>query len=499
MRLTRRFRLFGWLGIGLIVLAWVGGTLVFGAFLFPPPWTVAADTARSLLQAVTWGQIAITLGRVLAGFGLAFAAGLAVGLLSGGRRELEAVFKPAILLLQGVPPMLWAIPLILILGVGGFSPVLAIALIGFPLVALTVTEGMRTVPRELAEMLQVFAPGLYPRLRELVLPHLTPFLAAALNLGLVLSVKSSVVAEFFGANDGIGFQVQAAYQAFQMRRLFVWGLVLILLVTLLDQVLARLRRVAERRARGAAAGRPSRPPAGREPAPRPPGAPSARAAAGPAAPLAGPPADGRLRLAGVGFSWPGEEGRLLEGLELSVERAQVAVIHGESGVGKTTLLRLVAGLLPPACGRVEAPRRLGVVFQDDRFLPWREARWNVALPLVYQGVERGRALAEAEVLLEEVGLGGEGGKLPAELSGGMKKRLAFARCFAGRSEALLLDEPFTGLHRDARRRLWEQFFHLLARRPLPVLIVTHFPEEVPCPQNCSFYALRGRPARLVPS
>ena len=495
MRLTRRSRLFGWLGIGLIVLAWGAGSLVFGTFLFPPPWTVAADTAGSLLQAATWGQIAITLGRVLAGFCLAFAAGLGVGLLSGGRRELEAVFKPAILLLQGVPPMLWAIPLILILGVGGFSPVLAIALIGFPLVALTVTEGMRSVPRELAQMLQVFAPGFYPRLRELVLPHLTPFLAAALNLGLVLSIKSSVVAEFFGANDGIGFQIQAAYQAFQMRRLFVWGLVLVLLITLLDQALTRLKGIVERRTRG------GRPPAGRWIVRR---APAPRAAGGTASNAesclaAGPPSPGRIRLTGVGFSWPGEGERLLAGIDLGVEAEQVAVIHGESGVGKTTLLKLVAGLLPAACGRVEVPRRLGVVFQDDRFLPWRDARWNVALPLFYQGVERGRALAEADALLEEVGLAGEGDKLPAELSGGMKKRLAFARCFAGRSEALLLDEPFTGLHRDARRRLWERFFLLLARRPLPVLIVTHFPEEVPCSGRCSFYTLQGRPARLDPA
>ncbi len=471
-----RFRPYGWLGIGLIAAAWSAASLLFGSFLFPPPWTVVADTVASLLHAATWGQIAITLGRVLAGFGLAFAAGLLVGILSGSRRELEEVFKPAVLLLQGVPPMLWAIPLILILGVGGVSPVLTIALIGFPTVAVSITEGMRTVPRDLSQMLQVFAPGLYPRLRELVLPHLTPFLAASLNLGLVLAIKSSVVAEFFGANNGIGFQIQAAYQAFQVRRLFAWGLVLILMITLLDRLLARLKSTVEIRTRAGRA----------RPGPR-------RVGAAPA----GTPAC--IRLQGIGFAYPGEPDRLLEAVDLEVGPAAVAVIHGESGVGKTTLLRIVAGLLPPASGRVEVPRRLGVVFQDDRFLPWRDNLWNVALPLVYQGVERERALEEAAGLLEEVGLPGEGGKLPSELSGGMKKRLAFARSFAGRPEALLLDEPFTGLHRDARQRLWERFFRLLTRRPVPVLIVTHFPEEVPCPGLCAYYTLQGRPARLVPS
>jgi ABC-type nitrate/sulfonate/bicarbonate transport system ATPase subunit len=463
-------------------------------------------------------------------------------------------------LFQGVPPILWAIPLILILGVGAVSPILVIALICFPLVALNTAEGMKSVPGELAQMLQVFAPGIYPRLRELVLPHLAPFLAASLNLGLVLGVKSSVVAEFFGANNGIGFQIQAAYQALQVGRLFSWGLILVLLVTLLDRLLARLKAAGERRRARAVLGRQRRRRRGAAGESRGGGLP-AEATAEIRQTWAGlltrhPP--GRLRLAEVSFSYQTGEARLLEGIGLTVDPGEVAVICGESGVGKTTLLKIVAGLLQPGSGRVEAPARLGVVFQDDRFLPWRSNLWNVALPLVYQRLDAsgGRApssrtsasplagtsgmppaaastpdrplaplgtrtpaasarlastrrpsrragrpclaAAVASYLLEEVGLDGQGGKLPAELSGGMRKRLAFARCFARLPEAILMDEPFTGLHREARVELWDKFFHLHGRHPVPVVIVTHFPEEVPCPGRCTYYTLQGRPARLQP-
>jgi ABC-type nitrate/sulfonate/bicarbonate transport system ATPase subunit len=79
----------------------------------------------------------------------------------------------------------------------------------------------------------------------------------------------------------------------------------------------------------------------------------------------------------------------------------------------------------------------------------------------------------------------------------MKKRLGFARCFARFPGAVLLDEPFAGLHREARRELWDKLFGLLHRHPVPAVIVTHFPEEVPQTERCSFYIMERPPARTV--
>jgi ABC-type nitrate/sulfonate/bicarbonate transport system ATPase subunit len=128
----------------------------------------------------------------------------------------------------------------------------------------------------------------------------------------------------------------------------------------------------------------------------------------------------------------------------------------------------------------------------------------VALPLVYGGTRPAPALRFARYLLAESGLQGVEWGFPAELSGGMKKRLAFARCFARFPEAILLDEPFTGLDTEARRLLWGKFGDLLALRRVPVVIVTHFPEEVPVSEGCRFYRLEApsggrRPACLVPA
>jgi len=202
----------------------------------------------------------------------------------------------------------------------------------------------------------------------------------------------------------------------------------------------------------------------------------------------------------VSVAYPESE-LLLDRISLTVRPGEIVVISGDSGVGKTTLLYTAAGLLKPISGTIGRPERLGFVFQDERFLPWRSNAWNVALPLIYSRVPSADSLAFARYLLGEAGLSGWESGTPGELSGGMKKRLGFARCFARFPEMMLLDEPFTGLDAEGRRCLWRKFMALLDMHHGPVIIVTHFPEEVPHSDKCTFFTLApskagGKPARL---
>ena len=452
-------------------------SLFAGSYIVPRPWVAVADAGGLLLRLRTWSDIGLTLSRLAAGFGSALVAGVLVG-LAVTREAGERMLKPAILLIQGVPPILWAIPLILLFGIGHVSPVLVIALICFPLVALNIGEGMRSVPVDLREMLGVFAPGRKAYLRELVIPHLRPFLSAAVKLGLTLGIKASVVAEYFAANNGIGFRIQSAYQAFQIRSLFAWALLLVLLILAVDGLTrtkpARLRRVPQSDTTGDEDGDCRDLIEGfqmrRE-------------------------TEGRLALGSVGFSY-GDQPMVIADIDLEVGTDEVVVLFGDSGVGKTTLLRVAAGISAPSTGAVERPKGLGFVFQNDRFLPWRNNVQNVALPCIYGGQERQAGLCFARYLMMEVGLAEVEYKYPDELSGGMGKRLALARCFASMPDAVFMDEPFTGLHEEARTALWELFADLLERHPAPTIVVTHFPEEVPNRLAARHYRLEGSPARL---
>jgi NitT/TauT family transport system permease protein len=479
-----RLRLLSAAGVVILLAGWAVVSLAVSSFFVPAPWETIADAARLLARASTWTQIGITLLRICVGFIAGYLAGLAAGLAMGAGKGTAALFQPLVLFFQGMPPLLWAIPLVALMGIGHVPTIVVIALITFPLVAVTIGEGMSTLPRDLREMLRIYAPGLRPRLQELTLPHLAPFLAASLNAGLVLAVKASVTAEYFGANNGIGFQIQSAYNLLAIHSLFAWAAVLILVILLFNTLLPRLRTAWPSIRRRLSS-----------PGPISCSLEDIRELKAMFTSLGGSP---RVGLSGVGFSYRRHK-PLLSGITMEVPPHEIAVVTGESGIGKTTLLKLVASLISPTEGSIERPARISYVFQDERLLPWRTVAENTALPLLYQGIPRKNAFCFACYLLSEAGLGGEEEKRPAELSGGMKKRAALARCFARLPDAILMDEPFTGLHAEARSHLWSMFLRLHALHPVPTLVVTHFPEEIVSQGSCRLYTLQGSPARLAGS
>src|SRR6266567_2300034 len=163
---------------------------------------------------------------------------------------------------------------------------------------------------------------------------------------------------------------------------------------------------------------------------------------------------------------------VIDNLNLRIERGEFVVLLGESGCGKTTLLRALAGLDPIDAGRIVAPRRPAVVFQEHRLLPWDNLWRNVALGLQAQDA-RGRA-AEA---LTEVGLGDRLDDWPRNLSGGQAQRVALARALVQQPELLLLDEPFAALDALTRIRMHELVRELVANHQPGVLLVTHDVDE----------------------
>ena len=153
-----------------------------------------------------------------------------------------------------------------------------------------------------------------------------------------------------------------------------------------------------------------------------------------------------MELCHITFGYPGRE--LFRDFSLRVEPGERVILTGASGRGKTTLLRLMAGLEVPREGAVQGIPAGGIsmVFQENRLFPGLTVRET--LTMAVPGAGRGELLG----LLEAVGLGGEAERLPGELSGGMARRVAIVRAAALGSSLALLDEPFAGLDGENRRR-----------------------------------------------
>ncbi|TSA83848.1 ABC transporter permease subunit [Deinococcus detaillensis] len=160
---------------------------------------------------------------------------------------------------------------------------------------------------------------------------------------------------------------------------------------------------------------------------------------------------------------------VLSGVNLEVRRGEFLAIIGPSGGGKSTLLRIVSGLLRADSGEVAVRGRPAYVFQDDRLLPWRSALRNVSLPCE---LGSGGVLTPGEAL-KLVGMAAYGDYLPAQLSGGMRARVGLARALAQSGDILLLDEPFAALDALVRERFNDELRHLHEKTGQTTLMVTH--------------------------
>src|SRR5688572_7170103 len=175
----------------------------------------------------------------------------------------------------------------------------------------------------------------------------------------------------------------------------------------------------------------------------------------------------------------------LRDVNLSVPKGQLSSLLGPSGCGKTTLLKIIAGLIPRNKGDVlvngkkvdgPGPER-AFVFQDFALLPWADVLRNVAFGLELRGMEKAKREEVARRYIEEVGLKGFEHRHPAQLSGGMRQRVGLARALAVDADIILMDEPFSSVDEQTRRKFQEDLLDLLRHHQKTVIFVTHSIEE----------------------
>jgi NitT/TauT family transport system ATP-binding protein len=189
----------------------------------------------------------------------------------------------------------------------------------------------------------------------------------------------------------------------------------------------------------------------------------------------------RFRNISKSFKSSAAQGAVLDGVNLDIEEGHFVSVLGESGCGKTTLLRIAAGLILPTRGAVlldeqsirQPSRKMGFVFQQSVLLEWRTVMENVLLPIEIFRLERAQSEAKARELLKIMGLGGFENHYPMQLSGGMQQRVAIARALVLTPSVLLMDEPFGALDAITREQMNMELLRVWSSSGTTALFITH--------------------------
>lgn len=192
----------------------------------------------------------------------------------------------------------------------------------------------------------------------------------------------------------------------------------------------------------------------------------------------------RLELEGKNFG----PRQVLGQIALTVAKGERLAVLGPSGIGKSTLLRILAGLERDFRGGLDSADRLALVFQEPVLLPWRDAMANVT-------IATGCSPEQARDWIARVGLAGHETKYPRQLSLGQQRRLALARAFAADPDILLMDEPFASLDAETARRMIALTAELLDHSGAGLILVTHDPAEARALSARSL-TLAGEPAQI---
>jgi NitT/TauT family transport system permease protein len=203
--------------------------------LLPGPSTVFKTFGRLWASGEVPGAFATTLTRIAIGFSLAFIIGIGIGILMQNR-FLNGFFRDAVTVGVTTPGLIWALITAIIFGNRTAGPIIAIVLTTFAIITVNVSEGIKSIPKDLNDMAKSFDVSVVKRNRHIVIPHLAPFTFTAVRFGFSIAWKVTVLTEVFSASQGIGFEMRTATQLFRLDEFLTWILAFYFVALFLDKV-----------------------------------------------------------------------------------------------------------------------------------------------------------------------------------------------------------------------------------------------------------------------
>lgn len=509
-RKNRNFRRFAVPIIGMIlfVLAWhvVSTHVLPKDSTLPAPSRVGAAVAEMWHSGELVEDILASLNRILLGFAIALFGAIVFGITAARYGRVYEYIKVTMDLLSSIPPIAWTPVAILWFGIGN-APAFFIVFLGafFPMFT-SIYSGISSVDSELKNAARTLGAKPSFIVRAVIFPDALPQILTGIRTGIGVAWFNVIAAELIGVRSGLGYKIQlnrtllfSEYVIGIMLIIGILGFLMTRLVVIAGNLSApwaiqdetrprwierrrKLTRLFRRRIDNSIGAKQIRP-AVFTPVNRHPSSDSIDK-------------EPILNVKNVSMSFEGEVAgtklEVLRDIDFSVNPGEVFSILGPNGSGKTTIINIIAGLLRPETGFVEfqgkpveePSHERTVVFQSFALFPWRTCKGNILFAL--KAAANRKASKEGLLTsqnsspidyLKNAGLSDFADTYPADLSGGMKQRLALARALAASPKLILMDEPFASFDPLVRESSQETILQLLSNRSATILLVTHDLDE----------------------
>ena len=233
-----------------LVLGWVGflalwafvSRFVLDEFILPGPAKVGAAMWEIVVEGQFIDDFVASISKTFMGFGLGALIAVPVGYSMGTSRYWKSFFHDGVVGAGSIPGITYAVLALVVFGTGFLGPVLAVAFISMPFIALSVAEGVEGVDRNLVSMARAFRRSDTQTSRHVVVPSIAPFVFAGVRLAFAIAWKVEALTEVFGSSNGVGFQIRFAFQAFSITNVLAWTLLFIIFMLLIERGLAVLER-----------------------------------------------------------------------------------------------------------------------------------------------------------------------------------------------------------------------------------------------------------------
>lgn len=438
------------------------------SIFLPSPESTYKALLRISKRAGFWQTIFNTFSKIAKGFLLALIAGTILSVISAFVKIIDVLVSPFMRLLKTVPVASFIILALLWVKSDKLSVLISFVMVT-PVVYINILQSFDNVDNNLLEMADIFNVGLLRRLRFIYVPALVSGFMSACKIGLGFCFKAGIAAEIIGLPfQSIGSELYKSKLYLMTDELFAWTVVIVLMSAFFEGVciylLNKLSCIIEKTNISRKAENENK-------------ADKSHKKKGENENLENKKMGGKREIKDVEISESnilrikkitksyGKQ-KVLENISFTINESERICIYGKSGIGKTTLLRIIAGLEKADSGEITFAGKVSMVFQEDRLLENTDVYTNLYCVLGSRFDK-----AEADMHLKEVGLEGAGNKIVSELSGGMKRRVAIVRCMMKSSEIILLDEPFKGLDTILKDNIIRYVVKYLNGRA--VIMVTH--------------------------